>query len=363
MANNQTQTQREAAERNAAFEPKSSPEHVLARVREWVLDEPVTAETKFGDGYRQALRDLRSLIINHTYSERFPPNDVADSRLTVQQDDALWDAAIPAGGGVQPTNVQLHKRVCAVVADMLAVKDAASANTRAIVEAVDSQARTWIETGDAALVGAGRHLIVILGEEMPEHLAVCELPHESVAEEDDRQLIASAYADARLVSLVNDISSMAHTWATADDLAIRAAGRTIQHHLSLTIEKAAGQPVDDPNSVTSPSWLKQQYIRVVGASSYGLTEEEQSELADRLVDFYQRHCASLANRLQLADLLRQDDVRGSDGMEEQINQLNRQLRDATSAERVAESKYEDFRSNTADFLVSFFIEGEWVRDQ
>lgn len=47
------QEQRERAE---------AAEAVLGRVREWIADQPVTAATPFGDGYREALRDIGDLI-------------------------------------------------------------------------------------------------------------------------------------------------------------------------------------------------------------------------------------------------------------------------------------------------------------
>jgi hypothetical protein len=34
----------------------------LQRAREWVNSEPVTAATEFGNGYREALRDLRDIV-------------------------------------------------------------------------------------------------------------------------------------------------------------------------------------------------------------------------------------------------------------------------------------------------------------
>ncbi|MDT0462935.1 hypothetical protein [Streptomyces gibsoniae] len=34
----------------------------VARIRAWIASEPVTADTGFGDGYREALRDIQVLI-------------------------------------------------------------------------------------------------------------------------------------------------------------------------------------------------------------------------------------------------------------------------------------------------------------
>lgn len=303
-----TESQRaatEAAKKPPVISDKATPEQILNRIREWIINEPVTAESKFGDGYRQGLRDVRSLIATHVHSDRFEPESTGDSRLTVQQDDALWDAAIPAGG-TRPTNVEIHKRVCAVVADMLdEVRAAASGSA--------------------------------------EEVEICELPHETIAEEDECESRREELTELR--DAVSRMFQLADHWATSDDNATREAARLILHNLP------AVQPVGPPLSQRqlTEQMLTEQYAEdiesVIGLNMPMICSQTDAlKVRDAVLSVRDRWLEKLRQRLALADMFRDDNNKEVEDLKSQVFNLSTELARATQ-----------FRARVGEYLIESVI--------
>lgn len=296
----------EAAKRPPNISDKATPEQILNRIREWIISEPVTAESKFGDGYRQGLRDVRSLIANHVHSDNFEPKATADSRLTTQQDDALWDAAIPAGGGIPPTNVEIHKRVCAVVADMLdEVRAAASGSA--------------------------------------EEVEICELPHETIAEEDECEMRREELTELR--DAVSRMFQLADHWATSGDNATREAARLILHNLP------AVQPMGPPLSQRqlTEQMLTEQYAEdIESIISLNMpmicSQTDALKVRDAVLSVRDRWLEKLRQRLALADMFRDDNNKEVEDLKSQVFNLSTELAKATQ-----------FRARVGEYLIESVI--------
>jgi hypothetical protein len=296
----------DAAKRPPNISDKATPEQILNRIREWIISEPVTAESKFGDGYRQGLRDVRSLIATHVHSDRFEPQATGDSRLTVQQDDALWDAAIPAGGGTPPTNVEVHKRVCSVVADMLAEQRAA---------------------------------LTIGGVE------ICELPHETIAEEDKCESRREELTELR--DAVLRMFQLADHWATSDDTATRTGAKYILQNLPPVRPMSAKPPLSDRQ--LTEQMLADQYAEdIESAVSLNVpmicTREDALKIRDAVLSVRDRWSEKLRQRLSLADMFRDDNNKETEELKRQVFNLTTEVARATK-----------FRAQVGEYLIESVI--------
>jgi hypothetical protein len=63
---------------------QTAEEHRLARVREWVNSDVVTARNEFGNGYREAQRDIRDLLGSCVAAET-PQTETPDAPAVVAQ--------------------------------------------------------------------------------------------------------------------------------------------------------------------------------------------------------------------------------------------------------------------------------------
>lgn len=334
---------------------KATPEQVLNRVREWINSVPVTSENAFGDGYRAALRDIRSQIVNHTHSSRFEPK-ATHSNLTTQEEDSLWDTLIPPGGKESDpkyTNVEVHKRACLLVSDMLETR---LAGYQEMEKQLHALAQDLIDDYNSDY---GRRIVAILNAD------------EEVESAEPGQV--ACYDGARLAKLVNDLIGVAEMWVTSDHPATRTGGefilKTVARHQEASTVKICELPhgtieeedlcdvqrmppemVNDPNSVVSAHWLREQYRRIVGEMDDSLSDTQQDYLVAKLLGFRDRQLEMLRQRLALSAADQVPAVLGNDEVEVLRSEL-----------AVVHAAAEDFRQQTGEFLVQFFIEGRETR--